>query len=118
MDREAVPGQAVAAVVVELRRHEVELQVRPFVPGQRAAQEAARLGDVRRSGPRARQQVAQGDAQLAEPAEVVSIGTQAAKERADVEVVLQVRADARQVRHHRDAEGGRARRRADPRQQQ
>ena len=42
----AVAGQAVAAVVVQQRGHEVELQVAAFVLGQLAAHEAAGLGHV------------------------------------------------------------------------
>ena len=42
----AVAGQAMAAVVVELRGHEMELQVAASSSARRLAHEAAGLGDV------------------------------------------------------------------------
>jgi hypothetical protein len=46
MQGETRSGQFVAAMVVELRRYEMELDVRAFVFGQRRAPEAAGFRDV------------------------------------------------------------------------
>src|SRR5690606_13056616 len=98
---EAVAGQPVAAVVVEHRRDEVELDVGACVRRQRRADEAARLGDV--AGPRAAaaaQVVVEGDAQFA--GAVVGDPLGGAVQGADVEVVLQVGADPGGVVQHLD----------------
>ena len=50
MHGEAVAVQPVATMVVEHRRDEMELNVGPFVRGQRRAHEAAGLGDIAGAG--------------------------------------------------------------------
>jgi hypothetical protein len=99
--RVAVAGQAMAAVVVEQRGHEVELQVAAFVGGEAAAHEAAGLGHVGAARSVAMAQPAQAGGQFVEV--VVAGLARVGVERADVQVVLQVGADAGHVGDHRDA---------------
>jgi hypothetical protein len=95
MHRVAVAGQAVASVVVEQSRDEMELQVATFVGRVTAADETAAFGDVGRAGTLASHQVLQRDCRVAET--VVGNRLDAVLQRADVQMILQVRADARQI---------------------
>src|SRR5450759_1082048 len=88
-----------AAVVIELRRHKVELNVRALVRRQVAAYESARFRDVADSGTGARQQISCGDHQLLIEIEVVTDFLRALAERAEVEMILQIAPDLRAFGH-------------------
>src|SRR3546814_6921902 len=81
-----------AAVVVEHRRYEVELDVGAVVRRQRRAHEAAGLGDVAGAGAAAAaQEVVEGGLQFA--GAVVGHAPGRMPQRADVQVILQVRSE-------------------------
>ena len=112
----AVAGQAMAAVVVEQRGHEVELQVAAGVDGEAAAHETAGLGHVGAARSVAMAQPAQAGGQFVEV--VVAELARVAVERADVQVILQVGADVGHVGDHRDAVPAQMVGRAEPGQHQ
>ena len=87
-----VAGQAVAAMVVEQGRDEMQLDVAALVRGERRAHEAAALRDVRRPWPVAPQQVLESNGHVIES--VVTYRFRALLQGADVQMVLQVCADA------------------------
>jgi hypothetical protein len=107
----AVAGQDIPAVVVEEGRHEVHLDIGPVVGGMPADHEPAGLGDVRGTGALAAEQVAHPDHKIAEL--VVGDLLPAVNQRADVQVILQVLPDARQVVNRLDADGAQGRGRPD-----
>jgi len=94
----AVAGQAVAAVVVDHRRDEMQLDVGAIVFGQRRAQEGAAFGDVAGAGTAsAAQEVVEGQPKLI--GAVVAGAPGLVLQGAHVEMVLQVGAHAA-ARHH------------------
>jgi hypothetical protein len=117
MDGIAVAPEPMAAMVVEHRGNEMQLDVGAVVGRKPRSYERTGLGDV--AGARASmaaQEIIEGDAQVAEPIVGHRLGRMS--QRADVQVVLQVLADARKVGDDIDAEPAQLRRRADSGQHQ
>jgi hypothetical protein len=102
MQGEAMTAQTIAAVIIKLRRHEVQLYVRTRIGGQMRAHERARLGDVADTRPGACEQIAQGDGQLLQSVEVVRDRTGALGESAEVEMILEIAAHFFEVGNDRD----------------
>jgi hypothetical protein len=89
------------AVVVEHRGDEVQLDVGTFVRRERRAQEAAAFGDVAGAGAGAvTQEIVVRDLEVADA--IVGDRLRRVAQRADVQVILQVRADAGGIVDDRD----------------
>ena len=113
----AVTGKAMATVVVDHRGDEVQLDVGALVGGKARAHEAAPLGDVAGAGSAMpAQEIVERGFQLARA--VVAHRLARVLQRADVEMVLQVMADARRIGHDLDAMSAQFRCRADAGQHQ
>ena len=112
-----VTGQPVAAVVVEHRRDEMQLDVGPRIAGQRRAHEGAGFGNVAGAGAAmATQEIIERDAHLAQAVVADRLG--AMLQRADVQVILQVAADTRCVHDDGNRQVSQVRRRPDAGKQQ
>ena len=95
MDGHAVTGQNIPAVVIQESRHKVHLDVRTVVRGMLADDEAARFCDIGTAGALFPKQVAQTDRNVIEF--IVGNGFPAVGQGADIQVILKVFTDARQV---------------------
>ena len=104
MHRIAVAAQPIASVVVELRRHEVELNVGALIGREAAAHEAARFGDVAHAGTGSRHKTSHRDAQFLQRIEIVRDLLSAFAERAELEMVLRIAAHLEVFGDRLDAE--------------
>src|SRR5690606_5712322 len=103
MYREAMAGHAIAAVVIELRRHEVQLYIRAST-GHVAANEPAGFGGIGRADAVSCHEIFQADQSFPQQAHVVADRFANPGDSADIEMILQVFADAWQVMNHRYSE--------------
>jgi hypothetical protein len=97
VQREPVAGQAVASVIVELCRNEVQLDVGTSVDCVGAAQERTGLGDVGNAGAALAEQISKRHARFLDRTEIVSDGLAALVQSAHVEMVLQIGSDSREI---------------------
>jgi len=101
VDRHAVAGQNVPAVVIQEGRHKVHLDVGPVIGGMFADDEAARLRNIGTAGALFSEQVTQANHEVTEL--IVGDGLLAVDQRANIQVVLKVGAHTRQVKTGLDA---------------